>query len=653
MKKFLTCAIAAGAVLFATTSAFAAFTVKVGTTQPKIIKQGCERAGTITFTFPANSKLVVGDTYNIMLQDKVTLCKTIDYVIGDSADIGTYDAGVPNYTGVVFDDGKVDGKSTGQDGVVDILSADPGVGPGIVTASAAGTEEATPVKSNGNTAGNPTGNVTLAPNGSDPSTGLFYFHVYGKTGSTELTVKVLGTVANEVIQVGSAENNSLEIRLFNGKRYDNNADGDFIDAILLPTTAPTGSGITEKCYSPAITDEEPTVLNSLCIEVPATFPTSQNCVQVRYDAKDVIGNTPCDFSNDFDIACIDPNAYKLVPCAKGFLGEIPLVATTQNNAANCSFVYENPADSGYCSLPIYQGNRIVIESNKATFAPTSDKFLIGMESKTDGLYFSQMPGIYTFDVKDNACARNTLSDGVRTWKYEGDDTYAVGLESCEVVTPAKTYAVGEYASFVKDADCSVAASSRVRKITQIANAFSVTSTAQVMLVNPGTMVYDSTEYTLDKVEAKIEFTLYKKPCGIAGVFPVTLGTFVKSCTEVGSTLGLFFPYFPAMGEAWWSGLVITNGSETAGDATCVLYDEAGNSASFKTGSIPAGGQKIVLLDDTITLTPVKGTFDKTKKFSIKASTEFTNAAGLVVFGNGLDGQGVYKPYLGNEFSSVK
>lgn len=173
------------------------------------------------------------------------------------------------------------------------------------------------------------------------------------------------------------------------------------------------------------------------------------------------------------------------------------------------------------------------------------------------------------------------------------------------------------------------------------------------------MIYDTTDFSLENVEAKVTATLNKVPCGVIRSFDVTLGTFVKVCgATTSSTLSLIYPFFPSINATdsdanWWAGIIVTNGSAVDGTATLVFSDKDGAQAKMTTPVIKAGGQYILGITPSILsgLTAVKGTFDGNKKYSVQAYATFTNATGFAIVGAppAVSGGGPYKPYTSREF----
>lgn len=617
MKKFFKGIVTAAAVLFASTSAFAAYTVDVTTEQPGFFKIGCERAGGITFTFQKSSVLTTGDRWQIKLPPNVTLCKDINYVIGDG-------------NGTVVMDADTLGNDPTKRGKIVAASTDTGI-------------DETFTDINGPVYGT---NLKAA------STRCFLY-VSGVTGGNSVTVWVLGTAVGNTIQVGDTADDKLVVRLFDGKPYLDVA-ANTVSSVLIPdlVTDPTG-----KTYKAPMTSDAPNLTTSMCVNLAAAF--TDNCVNVSYASSSNADNTSIyQFSNDFNIGCIDPRTYSLLACSKVAAGTIPLPADTQGTTKVCSFDYETASASpwtagNYCAG--YSGNRIIIQSNKTYFAQTGDIFSIDLESKTAGVYFSDYADILSFDgtstgdpcksVKGNAGVANLKVNPFNAAHYT---LTAVG----NVASPA----------LAATTTCEIAAANRIYKITAKPGAsWSVDSKAKYVQVDLAKMIYDTKDFNMGDgtVEAKVAVTLNKVPCGTLQTFDVTLGTFVKVCgATTSSSLALIYPFFPSINATdsdanWWAGIIVTNGGTADGTATLVFSDKDGNQAKMTTPVIKAGGQYILGITPSILsgLTAVKGTFDGNKKYSVQAYATFANATGFAIVGAppAVSGGGPYKPYTSREF----
>lgn len=624
MKKFFKGIVTAAAVLFASTSAFAAYTVDVTTEQPGLFKIGCERAGAITFTFKPGAVLTAGDRWQVKLPPNVTLCKDINYVLGDG-------------DGNVVMNANTLGNVVGTKGVL-VSATDTGIDSSVIDS----TNNGGPVYVAGATDATRTNGLVTA------ASTKVWFYVSGTSGGSSVTIWVLGTLATDKLTIGNGNDDKLVIKLFDGRSYVDAAN-NAISSVNLPDLTADPTGYT---YAARMTTDAPNLVTSLCIALGADF--TDNCVNVSYPSNAVLDNTSIyQFSNDFNIGCIDPRTYQLFSCAKTTPGTIPLPSASQGVTPSCTFKYEGKttAVSKYCTG--YVGNRIIIQSNKTYFAETGDIFTIDVESKTTGVYFGDYATILSF---------NGLTNGDPCTNVTGD----AGVANLKVAPFTAAHytltAVGNAASpaLTSTSNCAVPASNRIYKITAKQGAsWSVDAKAKYVQVELPTMIYDKTDFNMENVEAKVAVTLNKVPCGTLKTFDVTLGTFVKVCgASTSSTLSLIYPFFPSINATdsdanWWAGIIVTNGSTADGTATLVFSDKDGAQAKMTTPVIKAGGQYILGITPSVLagLTPVTGTFDGNKKYSVQAYATFANATGFAIVGAppAVSGGGPYKPYTSREF----
>lgn len=623
MKKFFKGIVTAAAVLFASTSAFAAYAVDVTTEQANLFKIGCERAGAITFTFSKSSVLTVGDRWQVKLPPNVTLCKDIEYVIGDSYEkIVTFKA--------------------------DTLGADPAK-KGVIDSGVAATTDKgiTSATIDSSVTGGPVYGKSITMKQDAGADRPIWLYVVGLKDTNAVTIWVLGKNEGDTLTVGNNEGDKLVVRLFDGKKYRDTELTTAVSTFIMPDkAASTTAGVP--VFTGPMSDDAPNLASSLCISIADAF--SDNCVNVSYPSNAVADNTSIyQFSNDFNIGCIDPRTYSLYSCTKNAPETISLPVASQNGTSKCIFDYEGFGNDikGYCAG--YSGNRIIIQSNKTTFAQTGDLFSFDLESKTAGVYFNKL---FTADsVRGD-------QDPCKITKLDATDI-TVGDAAAYTLTAtgnAASPAFGES----DGSTCKVPASNRIYKIAATPSAnFAVETKAKYVWLDLPDMVYDTTDFSLENVEAKVTVTLNKVPCGVIRTFDVTLGSFVKVCgATTSSTLSLIYPFFPSINATdndanWWAGIIVTNGSAVDGTATLVFSDKDGAQAKMTTPVIKAGGQYILGITPSILagLTPVTGTFDGNKKYSVQAYATFTKATGFAIVGAppAVSGGGPYKPYTSREF----
>ena len=101
MKKVLKSLALTGSLLAVAATAQAFNSAQVTTTSPAIVKSGCERIGSVTFTFDQGTSLQEGDWFYMDLPANTSICSTIDYMIAAGRSPGAA-AHTITYPSVVF-----------------------------------------------------------------------------------------------------------------------------------------------------------------------------------------------------------------------------------------------------------------------------------------------------------------------------------------------------------------------------------------------------------------------------------------------------------------------------------------------------------------------------------------------------------------------
>lgn len=588
MRKFTVAMVALFAIVAIATSSYASNQVQVTLTSPVITKTGCEKAGAVTFAFDAGSVITVGDYWYMDLPNNVTFCKPIDYVVvrgnGFSGTVRT------KTTDMSFANFSLAGMALTAVGTTNV---------GVITGSDAGAT-GTPANS-----AVTAGNIALRVKAASGQRRL-YVYAIGASGSAnkitvsagrKFSIKVLdGKEWNALDTTGTltAASNTLILT--------DNIDGDGIFG-----ETPTGS-TTREIIDATYTAAEPAVENTLCLNASAY--TSSDLVYVSFASL----SDKFTFTGDSQIAHTGTaNPIALKSCKGNASGDILIGG---QNA--CSFTYES-AVSGYCSS--FTGNKILVNTT-STFGDIDDRFDVVLESTVSGTYFGGDPSLKTYTSSEDQCSATGTALSVSWAKYVSGTLYT-----------------GTYPG----STCATTTSNRVSKVRTLGGAFTLNSPVDDLWIDLPTMVYDvTTAGTLATVKVSLE----KYPCGEMFTGNVTLGSYVAACTSTSSTATtLRFPFMTAFDGSdapWWSGFVITNHSAAAGTIVLTFNDVNGNSATYTTGSIAAGGQFNSSLINVSSLT--QSTADAGGDFgaahySVTAVCNFGSARGFVFMGNGDEGTG--------------
>jgi len=590
MKKLFSIMMVVAVVLTFGIAAYAANTCQVTLTSPAIVKSGCEKVGSVTFSLDAGTTIKGGDWWYMDLPSGTSICTGIDYIIAaglslnDLTDSATY----PGAT--------VADVTLGAGGITSIPAIAPGGVNGPLSVKDLGGGVATTVVGGG---------VVLRVYAAANSQRV-WLYVYGVGGG-----------AADGYTVGAATN--LNINIVDGNAYNANvimnkatttaADtvwgNDPADRIGLIAGVATGAVI-------------PFAENTLCVNA---VQMSGSLMFTSFASL----NDFLTFTGDSQIAHVaSANPLSLANCKGDTTGNILIGG---QNA--CSFNYQTAA--GYCATATstFVGNRIFIQGT-TTFGDPADKYDVDITSDTPGVYFGAAAGIMGFTpAATNECtAAYVAVPGLAfTNKNEGGTT--------GVVYPGTS--------------CSVAAANRVRELYTTGGNITGIDTFDALWVNLPIMVYD-TSVVGDGIESKITIKLSKYPCGQIFSQQTTIGTFVTTC-PVGVGTTLLFPFLPPLDGSipgWWGGFLIVNGGTSAGTAALTFVEEDGDRATYTTPSIAAGGQwnagsMASLLSAVTAAAGNSGTFGDSN-CSVTAVCNFNLGGGFAFTGNGNEGTG-YTAYV--------
>jgi hypothetical protein len=573
-------------------------TVQMTLSNPTITKTGCEKVGAVTFSFDSGSVLTVGDWWYMDLQTGATLCSGIDFLItGGAANAVTANA---NNVNAVF------GNTAGNDSLLENLTAGgnaairvANVGPVTVT----------------NESGTGVNGAVKAP-----ITANMCIKVVGAANGRRVTLYVMGddnaTPGTITVQAGY----KMNIKILDGAAHNAAAAlGDSM--ILLDANANT---IYNEAAGDVITGNAvPHLQNTLCVN------SEQMSGSVMYTYFSSL-NDKFTFTGDSAIAHTAAAAsISLAACKGETEGNIQIAAQ-----GGCAINYETAA--GYCLLDTFNtqtmpwaavgGNKLLIQNASVFGEAAADQWQVYMYSDTPGVYFTAAPGYLNgYTPAQDACL--TAYGG-------GAATGAAWVAYNEGGTAGAAYpAAGA---------CTVAAANRVRELRS--TAFAAINTFDTLELDIPALCYD-TSIVGDATQADIRISLRRYPCGEIFSETRTIGTFVTTCPPAAGATNLLFPFLPAMDGSvagWWGGFLIVNGSATPGTAALTFTEEDGDSATFTTPSIAAGGMwvgNVAALLSTVTPNPGNtGTFGDSN-VSIVAACNFTFGGGFAFTGNGDEGTG--------------
>ncbi len=584
MKKLGIMITALFAVVAFNTASFAA-DVSVTLTSPVIIQDGCEKAGAVTFAFPAGTTFTSGDWFYMDLNTaNTTICSPIDYVIADPNVVA---AGGIDLSGgaeaAVFA-----GAGTGLE-----LTAEPDYGPISFELAAAA--------------------VYAAPGGDEATMG---FQVTAVKDSNRVLVTVFGTAAAQEFTV--QPDHTLKLKILDGKAWNlvatatSTEDTIILTNILDPLNVEYGENdgtlddLIDFNNSAAANEEEPAKENTLCINAE---DAPSGTIYTSFASKaDFLT-----FSGDSQIAHKGTTATITLGNCKG--------VTTGNlepaSQGSCDFTYED--GTNYCSTPKFGGNRMLVETS-STFGQSGDKYDISVEVLTDGVYFSQDPAVLGFVSSDDNCndAGAGLTFGSAFVQWAGTDNSGLSYDAT--------------------GSCAIDADGRIDKVTTSGGSLTDLWQYKSIWVDFDKLVYDTS--IQGPGEVQIQVVMSKYPCGDLFSGTLTVGTFVEECTSA-STTTLIFPYFPPLDNSavgWWSGYVITNGGSGSGTIALVYSDGDGNTGTYTTASLAAGA---MFNGTSITAADLSGAtdFNASDNFSIVATCQFGSGVGFAFIGNGKEGTG--------------
>jgi hypothetical protein len=583
MKKLGIIIAALFAVVAFSTASFA--DVQVTLTSPTIIKDGCERAGAVEFSFPAGTTFTAGDWWYMDIStSNVTICEPINYLIGAPGSLNA-GAGVDLSLGVELAVGMVG----------PTLAAPPTYGP---------------ISYNSTTA------VTVAPGGDSLTMG---FLVTAVKDSNRVLLEVVGTAPGQTYTIPAEH--TLKIKVMDGKKwndittaatdtliftnvFDNVAgDVDYGEANI----AGTATDLIDLSDNDVDGDiEEPAAENTLCINAE---DAPGNIVFTSYASKlDFLT-----FTGDSQIAHTgSATAITFESCSK-------IAVDTRIEAGGqgtCGINYKT--GGGYCDNT---GESVVMQTAGSTFGQSGDKYDIAFHMLTAGVYFGAPTALEGYYASEDACDDNAPNGNF---------------------TPAYTLWAGtdDTVTGWGDTSCAVDADDRIDSLTTSGGAVLDLWKYNSVDIDFGTLIYDNT--IVGNGEVQIQVVISKYPCGEFLDETITIGTFVEACDTAVTSTTLVFPYFPPLdGSAigWWAGYVITNAGTDTGNISLVYSDADGNTGTYETTEAVAAGAMFNGTMITAADLSDADDYNASANYSIVATCEFGGAVGFAFIGNGNEGTG--------------
>jgi len=378
MKKL---AVVLLAMVFALGMAFtaqAANQVNVKTTSEPITKTGCEKNGSIQFTFDAGSVLSAGYWWIIDLPLGAVLCQNIDFVINAGAwntPFGAPGTLAPVADGTTLNLGYAKVKDIGANGTADGLALINGTGIFFRVKGPAGSQRVTV------TVGNPAGGDWDTP--LDVTADAIEV-----MGNSEFTLTLFDQTVYSVAPIWAYED------------IDNGTAGTPPDGIY-------GNGSTTLELLEVVD-------NTLCVNAQNL---TGNYVNVSLDSRDDVWN----FTGDNEVAHVmAANVIALANCKGATTGNVAIGAQ-----GACSFDYETAAS--YCTTPAFAGNRIIVTNNN-TWDDADYTLKYTIVSPTTGVYWGGAPaaGVPAFSAAQDPCTVvGTVVTGAGWAAYKADGVTTV------------------------------------------------------------------------------------------------------------------------------------------------------------------------------------------------------------------------------------
>ncbi|ACN16088.1 hypothetical protein HRM2_30050 [Desulforapulum autotrophicum HRM2] len=597
-KKSIAYAIAICAVFMFTGVAFANNHVTLKTTVPNIAKSECDQAGTITMELDSGTKMQSGDVIQFTLNNDVTACKAIDYflALADDGPLGSIISIDP------ADPVTTNGASPAADLIKVTSPSD------VTSASAAATAF---------------GSGALAIDGSAATVG---FRVYAQKGSQIVTMTLGYLDPSDKFRTVTATNSekfvveyvpTLTTTILSIKLFDEKIGGNyFFKSATSPSVA----------YDQNIALED----NVICIN---TINFSYEYVGATPDS--IVASTAykLGFSGDYTIAhVVAATAYVVQNVCKDACNTVEIASSTDQFgfkskpsgvfdsgvystlAAGAAGLADRWTSTGTCDLAL--GNGVILRKVGDNFV-ANQIFTVKLELLIDGI---------------------AADDSVVWW----DSTFTGGYVYDTTISNAGRCSSAGTPMTAGTLNSSVVAANATILNTEI----TAGSAHDSFVIDLPQVHYDYTKLVAGaKLEVKVTFGKY--PCGGTTVGTMCLATFVNECATAAGTYSLLYPFATGSSNAsFWSGIVVTNTSMNAVNATITLYDTKGGSGSLAV-SMDAKAQYTKMIGDIVSAaTFVNGTTALDTASDVQVEVTADDAVDGIMF---VGGTGVMHGYLPRVF----
>jgi hypothetical protein len=438
------------------------------------------------------------------------------------------------------------------------------------------------------------------------------FHVYGNAGTQRITFDVIGqTDLASALIVGADIPDKIVVKFL-----DQAVNADFTTPGIWINDVAEPLNIYE---SPALIAD-----NTLCLDVSS------------WDAATVSGNMDSTadkytfIPSDPQIAHIVAAAtYTVEECKGANCGTVPIGGDVAQSEPTC----ESFTDSTgylYCTQTNQHfANDLIIKRGNGAFAADDYQIvmeiLVNGETGDNGAYFASEVATAGADTEDAACAAEFVPlMGTSFYLESGADATINGATGCDV-----------------------APEDRAVSLVTAAGDLDLNGTTNDFLnIAIPTLVYDAGDVS-DQDAVTVRVTLTRAPCGTLITTEHCVGTMVGACSILPEGNTVNYPYFTeANGDGFWDGIVVTNLSAAAGEATLTMYEADGDVAvatvAIDAQSMFVGTLETMIADGTFVQTGGTGTLGDARS-QIVASSETLSIDGFAMMGN--NSTGVSMGYL--------
>jgi len=408
-----------------------------------------------------------------------------------------------------------------------------------------------------------------------------YIRVQASTGSQSVSLTVIGDATTDWVGMGGGDKElALRLRLFDrglwagapgaGIKYAANACSHWLytssgDGYI--TRVGRAAGLDNPMCTPSTTDKNDG--NAICIQTPANWTA---LVTAAFESQDILnpGIPKWDFTNDpgfesgdnaiYVANILSATAFECLPICKDDDWDYVPITSLGQTAGTCTFNYNNAA--GYCTTPApaWTGNRLAIKKT-SNFASGDYELVVTLTG--DGTYFNNTStvGVWGYALgtsNDNVCTTTGMNVVDATYWF--------------TQSAPKTAAAA-------DTDCDVAVTNRVTRLVIDLGALNPFAIIKVWI--PSFQYHLADVASGDEVYVTLD--LVKKPCGSIFTCTEKVAEYIDTCPVVVPTVTdcFTFPYFPSINDAvWWNGGAFANCSSA--DATCTLnfYESDGDWGTY-------------------------------------------------------------------------